>query len=476
MTFVNNKLESILSSKLKLNDIVSESFTKAKENSNYNCFLRLYKESAETQIENISKKIKNGKKLGPLAGYTIALKDNISYKNHPLTCGSKILKSYSPVYNSHVVDQLLRDDAVIIGHCNMDEFAMGSSNENSAFGPVKNALNPELVSGGSSGGSAVAVSLACTDISLGSETGGSVRQPAAFNDIYGLKPTYGRVSRRGLVAFGSSLDQISPMARNINDLFLLSQSIFSHDSLDSTSVNANKITNDLYPDSLKGKKIGFSPTFLGDGLQAEIRKSYQDLCNFLKDNGAELIEVDLEHCSLSIAVYYIIATAEASANLARFDGIRYGHRTEEAFSDLHDFYELTRNEGFGEEVKRRILLGTFVLSHGYYDAYYRKAQQVRKMIKNDFDTAFKHVDLILTPTTPTTAFKLGEKASDPLELYLADIYTAPVNLAGNPAISIPSGYDKNGSAIGLQFISNHFNEDELFKISHFIETNYKGSL
>ena len=476
MAFKNKKIESILSGELKLDHIVSESISKAESKSDFNAFLRLYPDSIDLQLKSIQSKIKNGRKLGSLAGYTIALKDNIAYKNHPLTCGSKILESYQSVYNAHVVDRLIEEDAIIVGHCNMDEFAMGSSNENSAFGPVKNAIIPERVSGGSSGGSAVAVALNCTDIALGSETGGSARQPAAFNGIYALKPTYGRVSRRGLVAFGSSLDQISPFAQNTNDLYLLSQAIFGKDSGDTTSVESNKLSSKASNYSLKGKKIGFSPAFLGDGLEKDIRTSYENLVSFLKSEGAEIVELNLEHSKLSIAIYYIIATAEASANLARFDGIRYGHRTGKEFSDLHDFYELTRNEGFGEEVKRRILLGTFVLSHGYYDAYYRKAQQARKMIRNDFDEAFKSVDLILTPTTPTTAFKLGEKANDPLELYLADIYTAPVNLAGNTALSIPTGKDSNGAPIGMQFIANHFNEDELINISEFIEKKYKGSL
>jgi aspartyl-tRNA(Asn)/glutamyl-tRNA(Gln) amidotransferase subunit A len=385
------------------------------------------------------------------------------------TCGSRILAGYQPQYDAPVIERLRAAGAVVLGKTNCDEFAMGSSNENSAFGPVRNPWDTERVPGGSSGGSAAAVAARIVPAALGSETGGSVRQPAALCGIVGVKPTYGRVSRYGLVAFGSSLDQVSVFGLTVRDAATVLHAIAGRDPHDATSADvpvpdyAAGLTNDL-----KGARIGVPRALFGEGLDADVRARVEEAIEAYRELGAEIVDVELPHASYSIAVYYIIATAEASSNLARFDGARYGHRTEEG-DNLQKMYRRTRDEGFGAEVKRRIMLGTYVLSSGYYDAYYLKAQQVRTLIKRDFLNAYASCDAILTPTTPTPAFRLGEKTDDPLSMYLSDIYTCMANLAGIPGISIPCGLSTGGLPIGFQLMGPHWGEPDLFRLAHAYE-------
>jgi aspartyl-tRNA(Asn)/glutamyl-tRNA(Gln) amidotransferase subunit A len=385
------------------------------------------------------------------------------------TCGSRILDAYVPPYTATVVTKLEEAGAIIIGKTNLDEFAMGSSTENSAFGPVRNPFNEELVSGGSSGGSTVAVAAGHVPIALGSDTGGSIRQPASFCGVIGLKPTYGRVSRYGLVAFASSLDQIGPLATNVSDAARALQVISGHDRHDSTSANQpvpdylSALNGDI-----KGLRVGVPPECFGEGLDPEVKEKVEGGIRRLADRGAEIVTVSLPHTKYVIAVYYIIATAEASSNLARYDGVRYGFRAEEART-LQEMYRKTRDEGFGAEAKRRIMLGTFALSSGYYDAYYEKAQRVRSMLVNDFAEAFRRCDVIATPTAPTPAYKIGEKSNDPLAMYLGDIYTVTINLAGVPAISVPCGQSSAGLPIGMQLIGSHFDEARLLNAAYAYE-------
>ena len=471
---LQNRIQSLKNGDLSAVEIVQRYSANKQVGHDLNAFINRYDDDCLKQAELLDQKIKQNKKTGLLAGVVVALKDNLNYKNHPLNCASHILENNTAVYNADLVQHLIDDDALIIGHTNMDEFAMGSSNENSYFGPVKNPHNTNHVAGGSSGGSAVSVAAELADIAFGSDTGGSIRLPAAFTGVYGFKPTYGRISRRGLVAFGSSLDQIGPFTKSVADLALILNSVFQFDSKDSTSINKQNEDFCKHLDKdVAGLRIAIPRKLMSEGLSDDVRKRQTDLELFLKESGAELIDIDLEHVEYNIAVYYIIATAEASANLARFDGLRYGHSTDKEISDLHDFYQKSRSEGFGEEVKRRILLGTFVLSHGYYDAYYRKAQQVRQLIKQDFDHAFKKCDLILLPTSPKTAFKLGEFSDDPLALYLADTYTAPANLAGIPGLSFPVGNDSNALPIGLQLLANQFDEAKIIQVADYIERKFK---
>ncbi|MCB0280080.1 MAG: Asp-tRNA(Asn)/Glu-tRNA(Gln) amidotransferase subunit GatA [Calditrichaeota bacterium] len=470
---LQNRIKSLCDGEITAVEIV-EGYIKNKAiGDDLNVFVNRYDDECLKQANALDQKIKSGKPVGKLAGTVVAIKDNLSYKDHPLTCASRILENNLAVYNADLVQHLLDEDALIIGHTNMDEFAMGSSNENSCYGPVKNPHNTAHVAGGSSGGSAVSVAANLADIAFGSDTGGSIRLPAAFTGTYGMKPTYGRISRRGLVAFGSSLDQIGPFSKTVSDLALVMESVFQYDKKDSTSIHHN-MSN--FPDYLNkdisGMTIGIPRKLLSDGLDNEIHQRQTDLEKFLVDAGARIIDIELDYVKYNIAVYYILATAEASANLARYDGLRYGHSTHKQISDLHEFYMESRSEGFGEEVKRRILLGTFVLSHGYYDAYYRKAQQVRQLIKSDFDKAFKNCDLILLPSSPQTAFKLGEFSDDPLALYLADTYTAPGNLAGIPGLSFPVGTHSNGLPIGLQILANHFEENKIIRIADYIERHF----
>ena len=405
----------------------------------------------------------------PLAGIPIALKDNICVHGLQASCGSRILRNYHPPYDATAVERLKQAGAIIIGKTNCDEFAMGSSNENSAFDVVRNPWDTKRVPGGSSGGSAAAVASRIVPVALGSETGGSVRQPAALCGIVGVKPTYGRVSRYGLVAFGSSLDQISVFGLTVRDAATVLGVIAGRDTRDATTADvpvpdyAWQLSRDV-----KGARIGVPRGLFGEGLDAEVCASVERAIEACRDLGAEIVDIELPHAKYSIAVYYIIATAEASSNLARFDGVRYGHRTEES-GTLREMYRRTRDEGFGAEVKRRIMLGTYVLSSGYYEAYYRKAQQVRTLIKEDFRRAFEVCDAIATPTTPTPAFLLGEKTDDPLAMYLSDIYTCTANLAGIPGINVPCGLTSTGLPIGFQFLGNHWSEATILRLAHAYE-------
>lgn len=434
-----------------------------KSNGRINAFLEIFEHSAITRAKEIDEKQKNGKPLGKLAGVAIAVKDNILFEGHIASCGSKILANHKAVYNSGVVEKLLAEDAIIIGRTNMDEFAMGSSTENSAYGPTKNPLDLTRVAGGSSGGSAAAVASGMVPLALGSETSDSIRQPAAFCGIVGLKPTYGRVSRYGLVAFASSLDQIGPMAGNVCGCAKLFSIIAGNDPRDETcaDIPAKDYLTEAHKIDIKNLKIGLAKEYFASGQDSEISSAVESVANKLSNKGAKITYVNMPHTKYAIAAYYIIAPSEASSNLARFDGIRYGLSDKDC-TNLKDVYTKTRSKGFGAEVKRRIMLGTYALSGGYYDAYYQKAQKVRMLIKKDFEQAFKKVDLILSPTTAEPAFRLGEKTTDPIKMYLSDVYCAPSSLAGVCAISIACGKTKNGLPIGIQFIANHFEEEKLF--------------
>ena len=408
---------------------------------------------------------------GKLRGIPVAIKDNICIDGVFTTCASKILKGFRPPYNATVIDKLKAAGAVIFGRANMDEFAFGSSCENSAYFTTLNPWDTARIPGGSSGGSAAIVAADEAIMALGSDTGGSIRQPAALCGVVGMKPTYGRVSRYGLIAFASSLDQIGPLAKDVKDAALLLSVIAGFDEKDSTSVDApvpdyaNALTGDV-----KGMKIGIPKEYFVAGMDKEVEAAVREAIALLKGKGAYIVDVSLPHTEYAVAVYYILATAEASSNLARFDGVQYGYRCEGP-SDLLDMYERTRGEGFGAEAKRRIILGTYVLSSGYYDAYYLKAQKVRTLIRNDFERVFKSgCDCILTPTSPTPAFKIGEKTTDPLSMYLSDIFTISVNLAGVPAISIPCGFTKGGLPTGMQLIAGFFEEEKLFRIAHAYES------
>ena len=431
-------------------------------------------EKAIEEAKIVDEKIAKGEKLKELEGVPVAIKDNICTKNIPTTCASKILENFVPPYDATVIKKLKEKGAIIIGKTNMDEFAFGSSTENSAFGPTKNPLDKTRVPGGSSGGSASATGANLCFASLGSDTGGSIRQPASFCGVVGMKPTYGRVSRYGLIAFASSLDQIGPITKDVSDCALLLKIISGKDVMDSTSIDTPVAD---YPSFLKDDvediKVGIPEEYFVKGIDNEIKEKIENLFKELEGMGVKLEKISLPHTEYGIAVYYIIATAEASSNLARFDGVKYGYRSTN-YTDLVDMYKRTRGEGFGEEVKRRIILGTYVLSAGYYDAYYLKGQKVRTLIKKDFENAFEKVDLILTPTTPELPFKLGEKKDDPLKMYLSDIFTVNVNLSGLPGMSIPAGFSSNGLPIGLQIIGPYFKEEKIIQFSYTIEKILKG--
>lgn len=435
------------------------------EQKNLNVFISLFDSEARERASVIDEKIKKGTS-GKLAGAVITVKDVISVKDRLLTCGSKMLSNFTTVYSATVIERLLDEDAIIIGKVNCDEFAMGSSNENSFFGPVKNPVDLTRVPGGSSGASAVSVAANMCLMSLGSETGGSIRQPASFCGITGLKATYGRISRFGLVAFASSFDSIGIFGNNNYDIGLLLEVIAGHDGRDSTSSETDvAIYSVLSENKLDPEKtsIGFAKEYFEEGLDEDIKNGVLAKIETLRIRGFKIKEISLPHTKYVIQTYYILTSAEASSNLSRFDGVRYGYRSADS-ATLEEMYVNSRSEGFGEEVKRRIMLGTYVLSAGYYDAYYRKAQKVRRLIMNDFENAFKEVDFIISPTTPNTAFRLGEKIDDPLSMYLNDIYTASVNLAGIPAISVPSGKDRNGLPFGIQVMGRKFDEEGLLKI------------
>jgi aspartyl-tRNA(Asn)/glutamyl-tRNA(Gln) amidotransferase subunit A len=434
-------------------------------------FLVLNKEEALKQAKEIDIKVKNGEKLPPLAGVAVAVKDIIATQGTETTCGSKILKGFVPPYNATVINNLKEAGAIIIGKTNMDEFAMGSSTENSAFFSTHNPWDLKRVPGGSSGGSTAAVAADETLVALGTDTGGSVRQPASLCGMVGLKPTYGRVSRYGLVAYASSLDQIGSITKDVTDCALLMKVISGHDNMDSTSVNME------VPDYLKScqagikdLKIGVPKEYFIEGIDPEVKDALDKALKIFEKLGAKIEETSLPHTEYSLPTYYLIATAEASSNLARYDGVQYGYRVED-YEDLSSMYQKTRSEGFGSEVKRRIMLGTYALSSGYYDAYYLKAQKVRTLIKEDFDKAFRKYDILITPTSPTPAFKLKEKVSDPLTMYLSDIYTITINLAGIPAISLNCGYSKNNLPIGIQIIGKHFSEETILRAAFNFEQN-----
>ena len=473
---MSNLLDFDLSSAIKAlknKEISSFELTNAyldaiENTSNLGAYLDIQKDYALQMAKKSDEKISQGM-AGPLEGVPIAVKDMFCTKDIKTTASSKILENFYPTYESTVTQNLWDDGAVMLGKLSCDEFAMGSSNETAAKGNVINPwskTNP-ISPGGSSGGSAAAVAARSALAATGTDTGGSIRQPAAFCGITGLKPTYGRCSRWGIVAFSSSLDQAGPLTRTVSDAAIMLNSMAGYDNKDSTSANIEMPDLTSFLDkSIKGKKIGIPKEYTQDGISEDIVKFYDTSIQFLKDNGAEIIPVSLPHTKYALPVYYIIAPAEASSNLARYDGVRYGIRNEA--ENLDEMYELTRGNGFGEEVQRRIMIGTYVLSSGYYDAYYLKAQKVRRLIKEDFEKAFENVDFLLTPSTPSTAFELGQK-QDPIKMYLNDIFTVPASLAGLPGISIPVGLDKTGLPVGIQLIANSFDEPNLISVAHTLE-------
>ncbi len=432
-------------------------------------FVTIDREGALKQAREVQNKIQEGILTSPLAGVPVAIKDNLCTKGMLTTCSSKILYNFIPTYTAEAVRNLERAGAVILGKTNMDEFAMGSTTETSAYGVTRNPWNTDHVPGGSSGGSCAAVAAEEVCYALGSDTGGSIRQPSSFCGVTGLKPTYGTVSRYGLIAYGSSLDQIGPIAKDVSDCAAILEAIASHDKKDSTSILRKDLdfTSGLTED-VKGMKIGIPRDYLGEGLDAEVKEAVLASAKKLEEQGASVEEFDLSLVEYAIPAYYVIAAAEASSNLERFDGVKYGYRTKE-YEGLHNMYKKSRSEGFGTEVKRRIMLGSFVLSSGYYDAYYLKALRTKALIKQAFDRAFAKFDVILGPAAPSTAPKLGESLKDPLKMYLGDIYTVSVNLAGLPAISLPCGLDKKGLPIGLQIIGDCFQEKKIIRAAYAYE-------
>ncbi len=440
-----------------------------KKESAYHCYVTVDKEGALKKAKEVQDRIDRGELTGPLAGVPVAVKDNMCTKGLLTTCSSRILGNFVPTFSSEAVINLEKAGAVLLGKTNMDEFAMGSTTETSAFGVTKNPWDPERVPGGSSGGSAAAVAAKECFFALGSDTGGSIRQPASFCGVVGLKPTYGTVSRYGLIAYGSSLDQIGPLCKDVTDCAAILEVIASHDPKDSTSVKRDDTDfTGALTDDVKGMKIGIPRDYLGEGLDPEVKEAVLLAAEQLRKKGAVVEEFDLSLVEYAIPAYYTIAAAEASSNLERFDGIKYGYRTDK-YNGLHNMYKKSRSEGFGAEVKRRIMLGSFVLSSGYYDAYYLKALRVKALIKKAFDEAFAKYDVILGPVAPTTAPRLGDSLSDPIKMYLGDIYTISVNLAGFPGISLPCGIDSRGLPIGLQLISDCFQEKKLIRTAYAYE-------
>ncbi|SHH87108.1 Asp-tRNA(Asn)/Glu-tRNA(Gln) amidotransferase subunit GatA [Virgibacillus chiguensis] len=460
--------EKVHNGEITVEELVNASYERIHEvDDEVHAFLTLNEENARAQAKELDKQ---ADKTAALFGMPSGIKDNIVTKSLRTTCASQFLDNFhDPLYNATVVQKLSEQKAVTIGKLNMDEFAMGSSNENSSYEPTRNPWNTDYVPGGSSGGSAAAVAAGEVLFALGSDTGGSIRQPAAFCGVVGLKPTYGRVSRFGLVAFASSLDQIGPLTRTVEDNARVLEVIAGHDAMDSTSADIEvpaytaALTNDV-----KGLKIAVPKEYLSEGVAPEVKASVMEALKVYESLGATWEEVSLPHSKYAVATYYLLSSSEASANLARFDGVRYGVRSENA-DNMIDMFKKSRSEGFGEEVKRRIMLGTFALSSGYYDAYYKKAQKVRTLIKQDFEQIFQDYDVVIGPTTPTPAFKVGEKVDDPLTMYANDILTIPVNLAGVPGISIPCGFAKEGLPIGLQIIGKHFDEATVYRTAHAYE-------
>lgn len=456
--------EKLATKEITFRQLTEEAYTRIEAiDQDVQAFLALNKEAALAEADkNDAEPAEN---RGPLFGLPIGVKDNIVTEGIETTCSSKILEGFNPIYDATVVRKLKEAGMITIGKINMDEFAMGSSTENSAYKKTRNPWNLEHVPGGSSGGSAAAVAAGEVPFTLGSDTGGSIRQPAAFCGVVGMKPTYGRVSRFGLVAFASSLDQIGPITRTVEDNALLLEAISGVDPMDSTSADVEVPKfSDAIGKSIKGLKIGVPKEYMGDGVSDEVRESVLAALKVLEEQGAVWEEVSLPHSEYALATYYLLSSSEASSNLARFDGIRYGYRAEEA-KNLLELYKLTRAQGFGDEVKRRIMLGTYSLSAGSYDAYYLKAQKVRTLIKQDFEKVFENYDVIVGPTTPTPAFKVGEKVDDPLTMYANDILTIPVNLAGVPGISIPCGFAASGLPLGLQIIGKHFDEATIYQVA-----------
>ena len=468
--------KALLDKEISAVELVNAEYKRIEEiDDTLGAFNSLCKEQALETAKEVDKKIAAGEELPPLAGIPLALKDNINLKDTKTTASSKILENFVSPYDATVSTKLKQNLIPILGKVNLDEFAMGSSTENSAFKITRNPWDTNKVPGGSSGGSAAAVAGYEATISLGSDTGGSIRLPASFCGIVGMKPTYGRVSRYGLIAFASSLDQIGPFGRCVEDTALLLEAISGHDPHDSTSLNmpvpafSKALTNNI-----KGAKIGVIKELLAEGVSPDVKTAVENAIKMYKELGAEIVEISLPLLEYSIGVYYILATAEASSNLARFDGVKYGHRTKDA-KNLLEMYTKTRAEGFGDEVKRRIMLGTYALSAGYYDAYYKKAQQLRRLIKEDFDKAFEKVDVLISPTCPNTAFEIGSKISDPLSMYLTDIGTISANLAGIPGMSLPCGYDSDGMPIGLQILAPALQEEKLFNIAYNFEQANKDN-
>ena len=465
-----SELHSLLHKKeVRVQDLVDESYKRINEvDDKVGAFLALNEDNARAYAKELDEALQTKDEFGLLFGMPIGVKDNIVTKDLRTTCSSKILANFDPIYDATVVQKLQAAEAVTIGKLNMDEFAMGSSTENSGLQLTRNPWNLDYVPGGSSGGSAAAVAAGEVPFSLGSDTGGSIRQPAAYCGVVGLKPTYGRVSRYGLVAFASSLDQIGPITNSVEDNAYLLQAISGVDPMDSTSANiavpdyVGALTGDI-----KGLKIAVPKEYLGEGVSEVVRQSVLDALKVLEKLGATWDEVSLPHSKYALSTYYLLSSSEASANLSRFDGVRYGYRAPDA-QNLLDMYKKTREQGFGEEVKRRIMLGTFALSSGYYDAYYKKAQKVRTLIKKDFEDIYEKYDVIIGPTTPTPAFKIGENLADPMTMYVNDILTIPVNLAGVPGISVPCGF-ADGLPLGLQIIGKHFDESLVYKVAHAFE-------
>jgi aspartyl-tRNA(Asn)/glutamyl-tRNA(Gln) amidotransferase subunit A len=440
-----------------------------------NAFLSIDRKAALAQADAVDARIAKGEAVGRLAGVPIAVKDNICTTDFPTTCASKMLQGFRPPYDAHVVECLRREEAVIIGKTNMDEFAMGSSTENSAFGPTHNPWDLDRIPGGSSGGSAAAIAADMAHLALGSDTGGSIRQPAALCGSVGLKPTYGRVSRYGLIAFASSLDQIGPITKDVRDAALLMEIIGNHDRRDSTSLpQPPEAYLEQAEKPIGAPRIGVPKEYFIEGLDPEVEKCVQQALRTLEKLGATLVDVSLPHTEYAVPAYYIVAPAEASSNLARYDGVHYGYRSPRA-DDLISMFSRSRAEGFGPEVQRRILLGTYALSSGYYDAYYLKASRVRRLIKGDFDAAFRNADLLVSPTTPGPAFRLGERADDPLAMYLADVFTIATNMAGGPAISIPCGFTSHSLPVGLQIMADAGDEARLLRLARAYEreTNWR---
>ncbi len=471
---VHELQEKIKNKELTVTEITNAYIDRINEKEkDVNAFITLLTDDASKKAKEIEEKINNGEIKSDLAGIPIGIKDNICTKGVRTTCASKMLENFISPYNATIAQKL--DDAGLInlGKMNMDEFAMGSSTENSAFAKTKNPWNLNTVPGGSSGGSAAAVAADLVPWALGSDTGGSIRQPASLCGVVGLKPTYGLVSRYGLVAFASSFDQIGPITKDVKDCAILLNLLAGHDEKDTTSVDMPKIDYvSKLNNNVKGLKIGVPKEFMGEGINEEVKSAFKKSIEKYKELGAEIVEFSLDIAKYCLAAYYIIACAEASSNLGRFDGIRYGYRTKN-YDNLEELFVNSRSEGFGPEVKRRIILGTYVLSSGYYDAYYKKAQKVRTLIKNEFDKAFEKFDVILTPTSPTVAFESGTKSNNPLEMYLADICTVSINVAGIPAISIPCGVDSNGMPIGMQLIGNRFSESTILNAAYTFEQAVK---